>query len=146
MARNYRKKPERRQPLSAEKVLAAALRMADKRGLDALSMRSLARVLEVEAMSLYNHVPGKERILDGLVELVVAELAPPPRDVDWRTAMRARARSAHDVLMRHPWATMLFVSRLNVGPHMLRYVDATIECLREAGFSWAMVDHAWNAL
>lgn len=60
--------------------------------------------------------------------------------------MRRRALSAHAVLMRHPWATMLFVSRLNIGPHMLRYVDATIGCLRAAGFSYPMADHAWTAL
>lgn len=146
MTKKPRKKAGRRQPLCAEQVLSTALRMADKRGLDALSMRSLGRALRVEAMSIYNHVPGKERILDGLVELVVAEIAIPRRELPWRAAMRERALSAHQVLMRHPWATMLFVSRVNVGPNMLRYVDATIGCLREAGFSWAAVDHAWNAL
>lgn len=141
-----RTKAARRAPLSAEKVLRAALRMADEDGLEALSMRRLAGVLKVEAMSLYNHVPGKEQILDGLVELVVSELEVPAIGGDWRAAMRGRALSAHAVLMRHPWATMLFVSRVNVGPNMLRYVDATIGCLRAAGFSYPMADHAWNAL
>lgn len=141
-----RKKAAPRTPLTTERVLRAALKLADRRGLDALSMRTLARALKVEAMSLYNHVPGKERILDGLVELVVAEIDLPGIGGDWRAEMRRRAQSTHAVLMRHRWATMLFVSRLNVGPNMLRYVDATIGCLRAAGFSHPMVDHAWNTL
>jgi AcrR family transcriptional regulator len=140
------KTKRRRAPLSPERVLGAALRMADAEGLEALSMRKLARALKVEAMSLYNHVAHKEQLLDGLVELVVSEIELPALGGDWRAAMRARAHSAHAVLMRHPWATMLFVSRLNIGPNMLRYVDRTIGCLREAGFSYPMVDHAWNVL
>jgi AcrR family transcriptional regulator len=146
MAGETTKKAARRAPLSREKVLRAALRMADRGGIASLSMRRLARALRVEAMSLYNHVASKEDLLDGLVELVASEIEPPAPGGDWRAAMRRRATSAHAVLMRHPWATMLLVSRANVGPNMLRYVDATIGCLREAGFSYPMADHAWNAL
>lgn len=146
MAKKTAKKAARRAPLSPEKVLRAALRMADKDGIESLSMRKLAQSLKVEAMSLYNHVANKEDILDGLVELVASEIDVPSIGGDWRAAMRQRAMSAHAVLMRHPWATMLFVSRVNIGPNMLRYVDATIGCLREAGFSYPMADHAWNAL
>ena len=135
-----------RAPLSPAKVLTTALRMVDKKGIEFLSMRNLARALKVEAMSLYNHVPGKERLLDGLVELVVSELQLPAVGGDWQSTMRGRAMTAHRVLMRHPWATMLLVSRINIGPNMLRYIDRTVGCLREAGFSWAMADHAWNTL
>jgi len=135
-----------RPPLTREKVLSAALKMADKGGIEALSMRNLARALKVEAMSLYNHVANKEEILDGLVELVADEIEVPPIGGDWQASMRQRATSAHAVLMRHPWATMLFVSRVNIGPNMLRYVDRTIGCLREAGFSYPLADHAWTAL
>ncbi len=145
MAKGTRKKGNR-PPLTREKVLSAALRMADEDGLETLSMRNLARALKVEAMSLYNHVASKEDLLDGLVELVAGELDVPTLGGDWRAAMRQRARSAHVAFTRHPWATMLFVSRVNIGPNMLRYVDATIGCLREAGFSYPMADHAWNAL
>ena len=140
------RRPQKRAPLNPEKVLLAALRMADKKGIEALSMRNLAQALKVEAMSLYNHVPGKEQLLDGLVELVVGELELPEVGGDWRAAMRGRAMTAHRVLMQHPWATKLLVSRINVGPNMLRYIDRTVGCLREAGFSWAMADHAWNTL
>src|SRR4051812_28096685 len=118
-----------RVPLTREKVLTAALRMADKGGIAALSMRKLAQALKVEAMSLYNHVAGKEQILDGLVELVAGEIELPRSGLGWQEAMRQRALSAHAALTRHPWATRLFVSRFNVGPNMLRYVDATISCL-----------------
>jgi len=146
MAKKPTRKAARRAPLSRERVLRAALQIADKRGLDALSMRKLAQTLKVEAMSLYNHVTNKEQILDGLVELVAGEIDVPEIGGDWRQAMRRRASSAHAVLMRHPWATMLFVSRIGLGPNMLRYVDATIGCLREAGFSYPAADHAWNAI
>jgi AcrR family transcriptional regulator len=141
-----RKKAVRRGPLSRAAVLRAALRMADQAGLEALTMRKLARALKVEAMSLYNHVAGKEDLLDGLVELVAGEIEVPAIGGDWKRSMRRRATSAHAVLMSHPWATILFVSRLNIGPNMLRQVDATIGCLREAGFSYPMADHAWTAL
>lgn len=137
---------KKRALLSPEKVFAAALRIADKQGLEALTMRSLARALKVEAMSLYNHVPGKEPLIDGLVELVVGEIELATLGGDWRAAMRRRAISMHEVLMRHPWATIPLVSRINVGPNMLRAIDRTVGCLREAGFSWAMADHAWNTL
>lgn len=76
----------------------------------------------------------------------MGELQLPEVGGDWRAAMRGRALTAHHVLMAHPWATMLLVSRMNVGPNMLRYIDRTVGCLREAGFSWAMADHAWNTL
>jgi len=140
------KQSARRPALTHQKVLQMALRAADEGGIEALSMRKLAQLLKVEAMSLYNHVANKEEILDGLVELVTAEIEVPVCGGDWRAAMRLRAHSVHAVLMRHPWATMLFVSRINVGPNMLRYVDATLGCLRAAGFSYPMADHAWNAL
>jgi hypothetical protein len=97
-------------------------------------------------MSLYNHVTSKEQILDGLVELVVGEIELPVPGGDWRAAMRRRAQSAHAVLMRHSWATMLFVARLNIGPKMLRYVDQTIGVLIQGGFPYQLADHAWNSL
>jgi AcrR family transcriptional regulator len=109
-------------------------------------MRNLAAAMKVEAMSLYNHIAGKDDLLNGLVEMVAGEIEVPAIYGDWRTTMRRRAISAHEALMRHPWAGTLFVSRVNIGPNMLRYVDATIGCLRAAGFSYPMADHAWNAL
>ena len=133
-------------PLSRERVLCAAMRLADEGGIEALSMRKLAQELGVKAMSLYNHVANKDDMLDGIVDIVVSEIEVPDLGLDWQMAMRRRATSAHAVLLRHPWATMALVSRVNVGPAMLRYVNATLGCLREAGFSFAMADHAWNAI
>ncbi|MDX2289708.1 MAG: TetR/AcrR family transcriptional regulator C-terminal domain-containing protein [Hyphomicrobiaceae bacterium] len=135
-----------RASLTRDAVVQAAILFADERGLDVLSMRKLAEAVGVEAMSLYNHVTSKDDLLDGMVDAAVAEIELPTIGSDWMAAMRARAISAHEMLLRHAWASMLIVSRINVGPAMLRYADATIGCLREAGFSYAMADHAMNAL
>ncbi|MET9211956.1 MULTISPECIES: TetR/AcrR family transcriptional regulator C-terminal domain-containing protein [unclassified Nocardia] len=135
-----------RTPLTRERVLRAAIDLADQEGLDALSMRKLAKAVGVEAMSLYNHVANKEDLLDGIVDLVVAEIYVPRADGDWRAELRHRATSAHEVLLRHRWATGLLGSRVNVGPAMLRYIDATLACLITAGFSYEQADRAWNAL
>jgi AcrR family transcriptional regulator len=133
-------------PLSRERVLQAAIELADTGGIESLSMRKLAQELGVQAMSLYNHVEHKDDLLDGIVDMVVGEIEVPDFSVDWKTAMRRRSNSAHAVLLRHPWSTMPLVSRVNVGPAMLRYVDATLGCLKEAGFSLQMADYAWNAI
>lgn len=109
-------------------------------------MRKLAQGLGVQAMSLYNHVANKEDLLDGMVDLVVEEIQIPRLDTDWKTALRQRAVSAHRVLRHHPWATLAMMSRVNVGPAMLRYIDATLGCLVTAGFSYELADHAWNAI
>ncbi|MGK8487353.1 TetR/AcrR family transcriptional regulator [Nocardia asiatica] len=138
--------PEARAPLTRNAVLHAAVRLADEHGLPALSMRRLAQTVGVEAMSLYNHVRNKDDLLDGIADLVIAEMAPPAIGGDWRAALRARSISAHEVLLRHPWATGLIGSRVNVGPAMLRYIDATLGCLHAAGFSLPQADRAWNAL
>ena len=145
-AKKPRARASARPPLTRERVLRAALTLADEIGIESLSMRRLGEALGVEAMSLYKHVTRKDDILDGIVDLVAGEIELPAVGADWKRAMRRRAISAHEVLMRHPWATMLIVSRANVGPAMLRYVDRTIGCLREAGFTYAMADHAWNAI
>jgi len=140
------RKPKSRSPLSRAQILRTALKIADKDGLKSLSMRKLASAVQVEAMSLYNHVKNKDDILGGIVDLVAAEIEVPKIKGDWRQNMRLRSISAHEVLLKHPWAAQLIVSRINVGPAMLRYVDATIGCLYEAGFSYAAADHAWNAI
>jgi AcrR family transcriptional regulator len=132
--------------LSRERVLKTALRLADAGGIESLSMRKIAQELGFQAMSLYNHVTNKDDLLDGIVDMVVSEIEVPDLKVDWQIAMRLRAISAHSVLLRHPWATMSLVSRVNVGPAMLRYVDATLGCLCAAGFSIEMADQVWNVI
>ena len=145
-AKKAKPRDKHKAALSKERVLKTAVKFADKHGIESLSMRKLGQLLGVEAMSLYNHVSNKDGILDGIVDIVASEIEVPTIGGDWKKAMRRRAASAHEVLMRHPWATMLIVSRANVGPAMLRYVDSTIGCLVKAGFSYATADHAWNAI
>lgn len=135
-----------REPLTRHRVLVAAVQLADGAGIAALSMRKLAQSLGVEAMSLYHHVKSKEDLLDGMVEIVAAEFEAPSLALPWREAMTRRAHAAHRTLLAHPWATALIVSRINTGPVMLRYVDATIGCLTQAGFSLPLADRAWNAI
>lgn len=135
-----------RTPLNRERILQAALDVADQRGLEALSMRKLAQSLGVKAMSLYNHVANREEIIDGLVDHVVGEIELPAIGEPWKIAMRRRAIAAHAVLLKHPWATLAMMSRMNVGPAMLRYFDVSLGCLLEAGFSLEMADHAYNAI
>lgn len=135
-----------RLPLSRERVLRAALALADEGGVEAVSMRRLGQALGVEAMSLYKHVADKEAILDGIADLVMDEVEVPSPDLDWRTAIRRSAISAHEALRRHPWAGTVLESRLDPGPARLRYLDAVVGVLRGAGFDTATVARAFMAL
>lgn len=135
-----------RNALTPQRVFAEAVKLADAGGIEALSMRKLAQALEVEAMSLYNHIAGKEELLDGIVECVISEMAIPDPTGDWRLEMHRRAHSMHEVLLRHPWSALLILSRVNVGPANLSHFNATLGCLMKAGFSPAEADWAWNAL
>lgn len=146
MATKSDPRAEPRTPLSRERVLRAAVNLADTGGIESLSMRRLGQELGVEAMSLYNHVANKDDILDGIVDLVFGEIRLPPPDVDWKSAMRQRALSARDVLRRHPWAIGMLDSRRNPGLATLRHHDGVIGRLRAAGFSIAMAAHAFSAL
>ena len=135
-----------RLPLSRELVLQTALKLADAGGIEALSMRKLGQALGVEAMAMYYHFANKEEVLDGIVDLVFAEVDLPVAGADWRTAMRQRAISLRDVLARHRWAIGMMESRRNPGPANLRHHDAVIGNLRAAGFDMAMAAHAYSVL
>jgi AcrR family transcriptional regulator len=135
-----------RAPLSRERVLRAALVLADAGGIESLTMRKLGQELQVEAMSLYNHVAGKDDILDGIVDLVFSEIALPSGPADWKTAARERAISAREALRRHPWATSLMHSRSNPGPASLRHHDSVLGSLRKAGFRLVMAAHAVSVI
>jgi AcrR family transcriptional regulator len=129
-------RPKRpRQALSEDRILRAAMRLVDRSGVDALSMRKLARALGVEAMSLYKHIADKDAVLDGLVDLVVREIGMPLAATDWRTAMRHHAISTRQACLRHRWAAVLMESRGAQTPIRLRYADAILELLRKAGFT-----------
>lgn len=135
-----------RQPVTVQRVIEAAAAVADRGGLTAVSMRNVGRELGVEAMSLYHHVANKDEILDGIVDLVFAEIELPGADDAWRPAMRQRAASARAALRRHPWATPLMQSRTNPGPATLQHHDAVIGALRTGGFSIELTAHAFSLL
>ena len=138
--------PEPRPPLTRERVLRAAVGLADESGIDSLTMRKLGDAVGVEAMSLYNHVANKDDLLDGMIDLVFSEIGLPSGGSDWKTAMRQRAISAREVLSRHRWAIGLMDSRSSPGAATLRHHDAVIGSLREGGFSIEMAAHAFSVL
>jgi AcrR family transcriptional regulator len=146
MATAPRPKPKRRAPLNRERVLRAAIALADEGGFESLSMRRLAHDVGVEAMSLYNHVANKDDLLDGMVDIVFGEIDSPSSDAEWKAAMRRRAISAREALRRHAWAIGLMESRMTPGPANLEHHNAVMGCLREAGFSFAMAVHASSVL
>jgi len=132
--------------LNRDRVLRAAVALADAGGIESLTMRKLGVELGIEAMSLYNHVANKVDLLDGMIDCVFEEITLPTDGTGWRSAMRRRAISAREVLARHPWATGLMESRTTPGPATLRHHDAVIGVLKAAGFSIKMVAHAYSVL
>lgn len=137
----------KRAPLSKDRILDAALALADAEGLGAVSMRRIGQVMGVEAMSLYKHVPDKDAIVDGIVERVLAQIVVPTPDDEWKDAMRRRAQSAREVFARHPWAVGLLESRAsNSSPQRLAYFDGILGALRRAGFSNTLAMRAFSML
>jgi AcrR family transcriptional regulator len=136
----------RRKPLSRERVLRAAIELADADGLEALSMRKLARELGVEAMSLYNHVANKDAILDGIVEVVAAEAELPADETEWKSAIRQSAIATRDMFVRHPWASGLWMSRQGGGTTRLQRADWLLRTFREAGLSEELTFHAYHVV
>jgi AcrR family transcriptional regulator len=135
-----------RVPLSRERIIDAAVDVADREGLGAVTMRRLGQQLGVEAMSLYKHVADKNDVLAGIADRVASEFELPSRDVDWRMAIRASSIAAYAVLSRHPWAGPLLESDFDPGPARLAYLDAVVDVLHDAGFSLQDVAHAFGAL
>ena len=135
-----------RKPLSRKRVLRAAMAHADKHGLQELSMRKLAEVLGVAPMALYRHIANKDDLIDAMIDVVFTEIPLPPRDAEWRTAMRQRAISVRDALERHRWAIGLMESRLHPGPANLRHHDAVLGNLRASGLTVEEAAHAYSLL
>ncbi|MGD0851847.1 MAG: TetR/AcrR family transcriptional regulator C-terminal domain-containing protein [Acidimicrobiales bacterium] len=137
-----------RTPLSRERVLGAALEMADSAGIDSLTMRALGQALGVEAMSLYNYVEDKDDLLTGIVELVLSEIDLAPAAEDWRSDMRATAVSAHEALLRHPWATRLVLTPTSARMISVRmgYIESILARLRVAGFTPEAASRGYHAL
>jgi AcrR family transcriptional regulator len=137
---------QRREPLTRERVLQAAIRLADRGGIESLSMRKLGQELGVEAMAVYYHFANKDQVLDGIIDIVFSEIELPVAGPDWRTAMRRRAISVRDALARHRWAIGMMESRANPGSANLRHHDAVIGSLRAGGFDMALTAHAYSLL
>lgn len=136
----------RRTPLSRDRVLAAAVTLADRGGIDSLSMRNLADELGVVPMALYKHVANKEELLDWMVDAIVGEIDPPNAGASWKAAMRQRILSARRVLKRHPWAASVLESRPNPTPAVLAYMDSMIGLLLDGGFSVDLAHHSMHAI
>jgi len=146
MVGGVRESTAERAPLSRERVLDDAMAIADAGGIGAVTMRAVAQELGVEAMSLYHHVANKGDILDGMVDVVFAQIDLPEPGGDWRVEMSRRAHSAREALRSHPWAVGLMESRTTPGPATLRHHDAVLGCLRSAGFPIPLTAHAYAAL
>jgi AcrR family transcriptional regulator len=137
---------EARIPLSRERVLHAAVGLADSAGLEAVTMRRLGDDLGFEAMSLYRHVANKDDLLGGMLDVVLAEWELPGSDGDWAAAIRASARSVHDALRRHPWAARLLMSASHIRPARLEYMDRLLGTLRSGGFPAETTYHVYHLL
>jgi AcrR family transcriptional regulator len=137
---------EARIPLSRERVLRAAMDLADAEGIGSLTMRRLAQELGVEAMTLYYYVANKQDILAGMVDLVTSEIELPDAAGDWKAAIRRTAISEYELLIGHPWAANLILSVKQASSPRIRYMNWILRTLREAGFSAYETDHAYHAL
>jgi AcrR family transcriptional regulator len=153
MSSTTERRAARRAPLSRARVLETAVELADTAGIDALTIRRLAERLGVEPMSIYYHVPNKEAILDGAVEVVFTEIeqaaggfAVPDTDAAWTSSLRARILAARTVMLRHPWAPGVLDSRTDLGLTTARYVDSVVGTLRSGGLSYDLIHHAMHAL
>src|SRR6266540_3455157 len=136
---------EPRLPLSRNRILQAALELVDEGGIESLTMRKLGQALGFEAMSLYNHVANKDDVLNGILDLVLAESEPPSPVGAWDAAIRASAISVHEALRRHPWSCTLLMSPRHARPARTRYMDLLLGRLREAGFSVWETSHTYTA-
>jgi AcrR family transcriptional regulator len=136
----------RRAPLNRDRLLRAAVALADETGIESLSMRRLAKELGVVPMALYKHVAGKEELLDGMVDAVIGEIDPPVGDTGWKTAVRRRVLSARQALLRHPWASRVIETRTNRTLVVLGYMDSMTGMFLAGGFSADLTHHVMHAL
>jgi AcrR family transcriptional regulator len=135
-----------RTPLTKERVLHAAVELADRGGIEALSMRKLGQELGVEGMALYRHVRDKDDLLDGIVDVVMSQVDVPEKADDWKMALRQLSLAARDAMVRHPWAPAVLVTRPQPGPATLRHIDRILGLLEAGGFSIDLAHHALHVL
>ena len=137
---------ERRATLTRRRVLEAAVELADRHGIESVSMRRLGQELGVEAMSLYTHVRSKEDLLDGMVEVVIGQIRTRRAPGGWKPTLRNAILAARRVMLRHPWAPPIIETRVLPGPSGLQHFDTVMGILRDAGFSIGMTHHALHLL
>ncbi|WP_084130694.1 TetR/AcrR family transcriptional regulator [Demequina sp. NBRC 110055] len=135
-----------RAKLSQDRIVDAAMTLADRDGVESLTMRALAAELDTKPMTLYTHVAGKEDLLDLMVERVFGEMDLPPEELEWRDAIRTRCRSARTVLVRHSWAVPLLESRRSPGPQLLRHHEAMLATLDRGGLPLSLMAHGYAIL
>ena len=138
--------PERRPQLTRQRVMTVAIELADRDGIDSISMRKLAQELGVEAMSLYTHVRNKDDLLDGMVDAVIGQIPISADGAGWKASLRQMALAARSVILRHPWAARTIETRSAPGPAALRYINAVLGIFREGGFSIAQAHHGLHIL
>ncbi|MFL6061535.1 MAG: TetR/AcrR family transcriptional regulator [Marmoricola sp.] len=137
---------ERRSPLNRDKVLRAAVRLADTEGIESVSMRRLSHDLGVVPMALYKHVANKDELVGGMVDVVVGEIAAPAEGLGWKPAVRHRVLSAREVMLGHPWASRVIEARTTPTPVVLAYMDSTIALFLDGGLSIDLTHHVMHAL
>jgi TetR/AcrR family transcriptional regulator, tetracycline repressor protein len=136
----------KRRPLSRRRILEAAVRFVDREGLEALSMRKLGSELGVEAMSLYNHVPNKGALLDGMVEVLLGELEVPSEDEGWERRVREAYRAFRRLAHEHPNVFPLLINRPADTMDGVWLVEEFLRTLRKAGFDPETSLYAFRAL
>jgi AcrR family transcriptional regulator len=136
----------RRPTLNRDRVLRAAVALADELGIAGVSMRRLAQQLGVVPMALYKHVADKDELLDGMVDVVIAEFEPPDPAQEWKDGVRQRVLSARRAVLRHPWARQAIESRTRRTPAVLGYMDSVAGTFRAGGFSVDLTHHVMHAL
>jgi AcrR family transcriptional regulator len=137
---------EARTPLTRDRVLRTAMDLADRGGIEALSMRKLGQELGVDAMALYRHVRNKDDLLDGIVEVIVAEIDRPTTTENWKSALREQSMAARRVMLRHPWARRVLEERPKGGPVFLAYIESVLATMRDGGFSIELAHHTLHVL
>jgi len=135
-----------REPLTKERILRAAVALADEVGVESLSMRRLAQELGVVPMALYKHVANKDDLFDGMIDIVVGEIDPPIEGADWKRTMRERILSARRALLRHPWASSVLESRGEPTPTIIGYMDSMMGVFLDGGFSIDLMHHAMHVM
>jgi AcrR family transcriptional regulator len=146
MAAKVEERSRTREPLSRERILQAAVELADQGGVESLSMRKIAQQLGVVPMALYKHVANKDELLDGVVDVVIGEIDPPLQGVDWKTAVRERILSARRALLRHPWASEVIESRAEPTPTIIGYIDSMMGLFLAGGFSVDLMHHTMHVM